>query len=925
MEVKYNQRNIKLIYKGHNVSKVINIPTTEGQYILSIKYINEEGSEIFPVEVQTLNVGSRYDISSRLETPINGFQLKEVQGNVTGIITNNIEIVLIYKAIEDTVTSSVAYKIPYISYGYWNPKPYDTEEVVIPLYITDFYQKEYLQDDTSLRFRLRVELDGEITWINNLPAGDYDLNLGVLEKGEHYFTVQVVDENGEESGRIANDIWVINADEYRIKDSETYTVTNNDLTTHNITINLDDTATAEQMQNNRIGLSQLFLDIKNQGYKKCILLNGTYRVNRAIRLGTIQEGTTPIDIPSNFTVDMNQSTFKLHPYNDTEYGAVAGVENLIVRFKSCIDSHLINGIIEGDYAERIENDWLSEYNGEQNNAICTFGGRYNSLENLKIYQITGYNVCTSFDGDLINGSVELGALTDNIKLINGEEVENNGYCTSDYSDLTNVTTNYIVCSKWLGCGGLATKHWDVDISFYDENKIFIEKIRVYQYRRCRIPQNAQYLRVTFKGLSSEIDEILFHHMNVPRYCEIKNCEWVDNRTCCAPCQHQHLYINKCNFTRSGQDITPCAIDLEDGWEQMQDFFLIDSHILEHVGTADFIDNCGINHVIERCTGWNTMDIRYRINGATIRNNTNCGCNVFTGWMTKNTIRICDNQLNSALGKAIDKNHYLNEEMNYKYKNNILNLTILEHLKPYWHIENCELNITGYQNNVTIDNSIVRIKSGKAYLNDYLIYNNCTFELYEGDTQTKFSFNVLDIYRLYNNCTFNNPVNFVSHNYFNSGVFRGCIFNNDVIIANKHATKAMGELAFINCKFNATVIANNENNSQIQFINCEFSNGITYGNTEAEALCEFIDEEPTVETYVEIIASKTTLSVGKTLTVRALVIPLYIEDISVTWSVEGNLATIDQDGVITAGTTTGEFVVKCTTKNGLLAEKAFAIS
>ena len=43
------------------------------------------------------------------------------------------------------------------------------------------------------------------------------------------------------------------------------------------------------------------------------------------------------------------------------------------------------------------------------------------------------------------------------------------------------------------------------------------------------------------------------------------------------------------------------------------------------------------------------------------------------------------------------------------------------------------------------------------------------------------------------------------------------------------------------------------------------------------------------------------------------------------TVEGNLATIDQDGVITAGTTTGEFVVKCTTKNGLVAEKTFTIS
>ena len=59
MEVKYNQRNIKLIYKGYNVLKVINVPTAESQYVLSIKYISEDGSEIFPTEVQTLDAGSQ--------------------------------------------------------------------------------------------------------------------------------------------------------------------------------------------------------------------------------------------------------------------------------------------------------------------------------------------------------------------------------------------------------------------------------------------------------------------------------------------------------------------------------------------------------------------------------------------------------------------------------------------------------------------------------------------------------------------------------------------------------------------------------------------------------------------------------------------------------------------------------------------------
>jgi hypothetical protein len=101
------------------------------------------------------------------------------------------------QVVNDDVIVSVKrekYEIPYFSYKYWNPKPYDTEEVIIPLYITDFHQVEYLNNDDSLRFKLRVEIDGEVTWYNNLKAGDYDLNLGKFEAGEHWFTVEVIDQ-----------------------------------------------------------------------------------------------------------------------------------------------------------------------------------------------------------------------------------------------------------------------------------------------------------------------------------------------------------------------------------------------------------------------------------------------------------------------------------------------------------------------------------------------------------------------------------------------------------------------------------------------------------------------------------------------------------------------------------------------------------
>ena len=86
-------------------------------------------------------------------------------------------------------------------------------------------------------------------------------------------------------------------------------------------VNKNNSSLLEDMVNNRMGLTALFKKIQENGYRKAILPTGIYRINRAKRLGVNEE--TPIEIPTNFTLDMNGSTFKLHPFNDTEYGNIA--------------------------------------------------------------------------------------------------------------------------------------------------------------------------------------------------------------------------------------------------------------------------------------------------------------------------------------------------------------------------------------------------------------------------------------------------------------------------------------------------------------------------------------------------------------------------------------------------------------------------
>ena len=57
-------------------------------------------------------------------------------------------------------------EIPYICINYYSPKMEDTKDVIIPFYATDFYQKEYAQDDYSEEFKLRYELDGKVSYKN---------------------------------------------------------------------------------------------------------------------------------------------------------------------------------------------------------------------------------------------------------------------------------------------------------------------------------------------------------------------------------------------------------------------------------------------------------------------------------------------------------------------------------------------------------------------------------------------------------------------------------------------------------------------------------------------------------------------------------------------------------------------------------------
>lgn len=123
---------------------------------------------------------------------------------------------------------------PWLSYYHFNTMPYIGEDIIVPYYISDYLQTEFVNDDYSLRFLIVVRFgDKIITKLAN--GGDNRINIGSCEvAGETYFTIYAVDLlNGYHSYEQVINLYVID-ENYDIQESQTYRMTAEDLVTYSI-------------------------------------------------------------------------------------------------------------------------------------------------------------------------------------------------------------------------------------------------------------------------------------------------------------------------------------------------------------------------------------------------------------------------------------------------------------------------------------------------------------------------------------------------------------------------------------------------------------------------------------------------------------------------------------------------------------------
>lgn len=353
------------------------------------------------------------------------------------------------------------------------------------------------------------------------------------------------------------------------------------------------------------GLNKLLADARAAGKRKVVLQPGTYRISH----------TTKIMIPSGLTLDMNGAVIKLNQF--------AGHGAMMINMIHCIDSHLINGIVEGDYFEHY-------YDQSSNNSewVCGInisgGSRYCSVRNMVVRHITGYGVSNGMQRTTNYGwgpnIKNFQPATQDPETGKARKIE--GLWTSaDYLPVAKYrdSCGYLTASRVLGYQGRENKSWNIWFHFYDKDKKFIKTVTGWQYRRTPVPGNAEFVRVSVVSDEKPRDNILALNMfKIPWNCTYENI-YIQNARCVgmAPSGMFNMKIANCTFVRSGESSATCAFDAEDGWDMMQDVWIYRNRFLMNPRN-ELLTCAGHNFIIEENEG--DLHLWSRTASYVIRNN-----------------------------------------------------------------------------------------------------------------------------------------------------------------------------------------------------------------------------------------------------------------------------------------------------------------
>ena len=583
-------------------------------------------------------------------------------------------------------------KFPYVSTYYVKPTVTVDEEVKIGFFVTDFESSKIRFLDDSHRFAAFLEYrrKGGVTIVltlTDLKSGDAEFNLGKLSIGEYEMRLWVRDTKGRESHRVLHDFRVVEPGFLTIPADKVYTMAEADLAEYGIrndgdlerivhvgtngttevvkekrsgvpgyvvTVPLDpktgkvpvkafeqakivydegyDKAAVERTAVANVeGLQRLIDEKVAAGFRKVVLLPGTYRLSHGKSLS----------VPSGLTLDLGGAVLKQNGFT--------GASAVMVRLTSAVDAHLVGGTIEGDYWEH---DYAHSPNNSEWPAGFELGGdcRYSSVEDVKVVDITGYGgqngISKDAPGGLSRFLERLPAFAPGGLNPKTGEVDASDECrfTTDFKDLKKILDaghSRLQVSKYLGYQGVATRSWQTTVAWYDVERKFLSAETCWQYREMWIPEKAAFLRVSVEAESIEAANqsgLALTAFRFPVNCAVKACRFEHCRCVgYAASAMKNMLFQGNFFTRSGECAAKCAFDAEDGWDQMQDVTFRGNVFRDNPVNNSILTCAGHNFVLEG----NECDIYFwgRTHSPCVRGNA----------VGEATYR-CDSRLRSGYGR-----------------------------------------------------------------------------------------------------------------------------------------------------------------------------------------------------------------------------------------------------------------------------------
>ena len=786
--------------------------------------------------------------------------------------------------IDDTLKNNV----PQLSHYHIKPTLKTGEDNVVSFYVTDSKDLAYLENNDEYRYKIIITRQGkEDIVLYNLKAGEYTVNLGSYDQeGEYEFSIIVRDQYGRFSpevfnfirvsnGRVNNtyhvteqdlidygikynnnreiqvlvdcsDIFVDYTDSNeriaKMKERTAQTVADYDLPKGHYVVAIPDRdgkgvyqgkhkdgmyyqavryadgydkeAVELECNETRLAIQKLLNDKRAEGYNHVIMYKALYFINANEGASKKEQG---IRVPNGMDLDLNGSTIKLNTHT--------GCSTIMLHISDSEDTHLHNGIIEGDY---FSHDYTNSTSNSEWVSGVEMGGKckYCSIYDLVIKDITGYGLQNglsqrgeySYTEYQVRGT---GAFTRGIDIdqTTGEEITNDYRSTSEMINLWigGVPYKYVSCSRYLGYQGNALGTWNMILHFYDKDKKFIKSVNAHKYHRVRVPDGGWYVRTTILNNVAPTNQS-YQYFNVPTHCEFKDIQ-IDNVRCvgCAPSQMKDILFENIEISNSGQCSANCALDAEDGWDGMQDV-TFRNMIFHDNPLNNWLVCAGHNFIIEDSPNIVAIYAWGRCKGLVVKN-THASQKIYVenkgniprfynttsvSWNAPGILRNCDQTISSSI------------------------------LIP---VENCNLNITssGNINNINITHGNITLDNWAGYINTF----KCNDVDFYGvkDEEIKFSFNHYGSYQLpiMNNCRFHHNTNFANHTCFMNGLFVDCEFNElftssvQVVDQTKIDNGYHGGITYTNCKFHKVTQfaqlaphAYSSGRILLTFENCEFT-------------------------------------------------------------------------------------------------------